>query len=209
MTLSLLFYSLWAQAWAAADIQIQLVDKKGKAVADAFVELIAKDGSNRATPTSLIIDQIDKEFKPMISAAPVGSTIQFPNSDNIQHQIYSFSKTKKFDLPLFSKNESKKVVFSTAGIVNMGCNIHDWMLAYLYVYESRFLQQSSASGIATFSNLPAGAYELRIWSPRLRNTQQAIQADLQLQDGSNSTSQQQLNVRKKIRKKPRIEDDEY
>ena len=197
------------QAWAAADIQIQVVDKKGKAVADAFVELVAKDGSNRAKPKSLIIDQVDKEFKPMVSVAPAGSTVQFPNSDNIQHQIYSFSKTKKFDLPLFSKNESKKVVFSTAGIVNMGCNIHDWMLAYLYVYESRFLQKSSTAGIASFSNLPAGSYALRIWSPRLRNTQQAIQVDLQLQDGSNPTSRQQLNVRKKIRKKPRIEDDEY
>ena len=112
----------------AAELTISVVDKKSKAVADAYVELVAKDKSHRVKAKKGTIDQVDKEFDPLLSAVPVGSQVAFPNSDNIQHQIYSFSKAKSFDLPLFEKNESKSVLFEQAGIVQMGCNIHDWML---------------------------------------------------------------------------------
>ena len=193
----------------AAEIQIQLIDKKGRGVSQAFVELIAKDGTRRATPSTAIIDQVDKEFVPLISAIPQGSTVSFPNSDNIQHQIYSFSKAKKFDLPLLAKNESKKITFDKSGIVSLGCNIHDWMLSYIYIFESEFVVQSNDKGTSAFTDIPHGEYSLRIWSPRMKSTSNFISQEITVQEGNNPIITQELNVRKKIRKKPRLEDGEY
>ena len=133
----------------------------------------------------------------------------FPNSDNIQHQIYSFSKAKSFDLPLFEKNESQSVLFEQAGIVQMGCNIHDWMLAFLYIYESEFFQQTNTSGIAHFANIKEGEYVLRVWSPRLKKNRVPVEVDITVIAGVNPDYTQEIKVRKKIRRKPRIEDEDY
>ena len=81
---------------------VHVVDKSGAPIQDAYVELIPKKEPATVQPKDkVIIDQVDKEFVPMVSAVPVGTTVFFPNSDNIQHQIYSFSSAKNFDLPLY------------------------------------------------------------------------------------------------------------
>ncbi len=121
----------------SAEITISVVDQKSNAVTDGYVELYALSGQEKSTPGSGEVDQVDKEFTPLYSAVAVGSTVLFPNSDNIQHQIYSFSKSKKFDLPLFAKNDQKKVTFDKAGIIHMGCNIHDWMLSFFCMYMNQ------------------------------------------------------------------------
>jgi len=191
----------------AADITISVVDQKSNSVVDGYVELFSLSGTSKAKVSSGTIDQVDKEFTPLVSAIPVGSTIFFPNSDNIQHQIYSFSKSKEFDLPLFAKNDTQKVVFDTAGIILMGCNIHDWMLSFLYVYESAFFAQTNTNGAVIFSDVPAGEYELRTWSPRLKNNRAPVIQKLSISE--NQTITQTIKVRKKIRRKPRIENNEY
>jgi len=193
----------------AAEISFQLLDKKGRGVSEAFVELVAKNGRHRASPAKGVIDQVDKEFVPLVSMVPKGSTVSFPNSDNIQHQIYSFSKAKKFDLPLFATNESKTITFEQPGVVKMGCNIHDWMLSFLYVHESEFLVKSDDKGRAKFSSIPAGEYRLRIWSPRMKSNGDIVDHDVTVAETGNSVITHQLKVRKKIRKKPRIEDEAY
>ena len=204
----MLLFSLLSGA-SAAEISIQLVDKKGRGVSAAYVELVAKNGTHRVSPGKGVIDQVDKEFVPLVSMVPKGSTVSFPNSDNIQHQIYSFSKAKKFDLPLFATDESKTITFDQAGIVKMGCNIHDWMLSYLYVRESQFLVNSDDKGMASFSGVPAGDYQLRIWSPRMKSNGDFVGRDVTVIDTANPLITQELKVRKKIRKKPRIEDEAY
>ena len=200
---------LWIISVAAysAEITISVMDQKSNAVIDGYVELYALSGTEVATPATGTIDQIDKEFTPLVSAVPVGSTVFFPNSDNIQHQIYSFSKSKPFDLPLFAKNDTQKVVFENAGIIHMGCNIHDWMLSFLYVYESKFFGQTNNRGNISFSDLPDGDYELRVWSPRLKNNRKAVTQTISIPQTTTIT--QTIKVRKKIRRKPRLENDEY
>ena len=191
----------------SAEITISVVDQKSNAVTDGYVELYALSGQEKSTPGSGEVDQVDKEFTPLYSAVAVGSTVLFPNSDNIQHQIYSFSKSKKFDLPLFAKNDQKKVTFDKAGIIHMGCNIHDWMLSFLYVYESKFFGQTDTNGSISFSSVPDGEYELRIWSPRLKNNRSIVKQTITLPATTSVT--QTIKVRKKIRRKPRIENEEY
>ena len=188
---------------------VQVVDKSGAPIQDAYVELIPKNGVvNPQSKDKMIIDQVDKEFVPMVSAVPVGTTVFFPNSDNIQHQIYSFSSAKNFDLPLYGSSDVNSILFDKSGIVSMGCNIHDWMLAYVYIYESIYFKSTNGDGLASFENLPEADYTLRIWSPRLRSPKSVLELDLSVNKETVMTKQT-LNVRKSIRKPPRIEDKEY
>lgn len=200
---------LWVRTIFAADIHISVVDKRSTSVLDAYVELISIDGTGRAQKKEAVIDQVDKEFVPLVSAVPMGSTVLFPNSDNIQHQIYSFSKSKSFELPLFAKNEKNTVEFPLSGIVHMGCNIHDWMLSYLYVYESQWFTQVNAEGKASFTGIKEGTYTLRVWSPRLKNNRVPVETEVLIRDGAVQNVEQVIKIRKKIRRRPRNEEDEY
>ncbi|MBM76383.1 MAG: methylamine utilization protein [Proteobacteria bacterium] len=188
---------------------VHVVDKSGAPIQDAYVELIPKKEPATVQPKDkVIIDQVDKEFVPMVSAVPVGTTVFFPNSDNIQHQIYSFSSAKNFDLPLYGSNDVNSIVFDNVGVVSMGCNIHDWMLAYVYIYESVYFKSTNSEGLAIFDDIPDAEYTLRVWSPRLRSPKNTIEVDIVV-NKDNSSSKQVLNVRKSVRKPARIEDKEY
>ena len=86
-----------------------------------------------------IVDQINLEFVPHVKPVVVGSPVYFPNKDDVRHHVYSFSPAKRFELPLYSGTPAAPVVFDRPGIVAIGCNIHDWMLGYIYVAETPYL----------------------------------------------------------------------
>jgi plastocyanin len=112
------------------------------------------------------IDQINKRFVPRVSVVRTGTSITFPNSDQIRHQVYSFSPAKVFTLKLYAGSPKVAVVFDKPGLVVLGCNIHDTMVAFVGVVDSPYFAKTSASGTAVF-NLPAGHYRLRVWQPNL------------------------------------------
>ena len=199
-------YMIFAFNALAADISIVVLDQKSTPVANSYIELYTPS-LPPPTPQEAVIDQVDKEFVPLYSAVPIGSTVSFPNSDNIQHQIYSFSKIKPFDLPLYEGSHTEKITFTKAGILQMGCNIHDWMLSFLYIYESPLFAQSNQQGLVTFTDLPIGEYELRIWSPLLKNNRKIVIQTIHVTQ--NQTFTQTIKVRKKIRRKPRLENTSY
>src|SRR5207253_2654340 len=103
---------------------------KGGAVIDAVVVAISANGasSSSAKPADEVIDQVDKEFVPHVKPVLAGTTVHFPNKDNIRHHVYSFSPAKRFDLRLYSGVSNAPVLFDKPGIVVLGCNIHDWMV---------------------------------------------------------------------------------
>ncbi|MGB9276246.1 MAG: hypothetical protein WCC08_13500, partial [Terrimicrobiaceae bacterium] len=82
------------------------------------------------------------------------------------HHVYSFSQAKKFDIPLYI-GESPPIQFDRPGIVTLGCNIHDWMAAYIVVIDTRAYAQTDAKGVALLENLAEPA-TIHAWSPRLR-----------------------------------------
>lgn len=153
----------------AAGLNAMLTDTGGKPLEDAVI--FAKP-LNAPPPTAKprgdIIDQINKEFVPLVSVVQVGTAISFPNKDNIRHHVYSFSAPKVFDLKLYSGVPSSPVVFDKPGLVILGCNIHDWMLAYLLVVDTPYFAKSNDKGVARIDNVPAGEYELSAWHPRLQ-----------------------------------------
>ena len=150
---------------------MKLADSDGNDLADVVIELFGPENVSleNIETNDVEIDQVDKEFVPGITLITAGSRIRFPNSDDILHHVYSFSSVKTFDTPLYGMaDESKPAVsFDMPGVVEIGCNIHDWMLAYIYVGESDKMAISDDSGVATIQNLQAGDYRLKVWHSRL------------------------------------------
>lgn len=162
----------------AGEVHALVRDKAGKAVADAVVVALPaiKTGGNTAAATAtILVDQINKEFVPYVLPVRVGTTVNFPNKDKIRHHVYSFSPAKNFELPLYTGKPAAPVLFDKAGPVTLGCNIHDWMIAYVYVSESPYFAKTGADGKATLSDLPAGNYTLRAWHPRLVGKEEATE----------------------------------
>ncbi len=75
-----------------------------------------------------IMDQRNLAFVPDVLVVQTGTAVDFPNSDQVRHQVYSFSDAKTFQLALYAGRAHAPVVFNRAGLVTLGCNIHDSML---------------------------------------------------------------------------------
>jgi plastocyanin len=153
----LLLPLFYAANVVAAEITIVIKDKKQRSVHDTIVELIGSD-SNVANSDTIQIEQLDKEFSPEMSVIPRGSSVLFTNKDTFQHHVYSVSAGNQFDLPLYKDKPAKTINFNEPGIVKLGCNIHDWMLAFAYVNQSQYLLITDATGKAHFTDLTEGEY---------------------------------------------------
>lgn len=181
----------WALVWMApallqaGDIAADVRDRSGKPVPDAVV-LAVPTVAQPAKPPSRIrqeVDQVNMEFSPYVKVVPVGSEVTFPNKDDIRHQVYSFSPTKRFELPLYSGRSAPPVRFDKVGVVVLGCNIHDWMQAFIYVTDAPYFAQTGANGKAVLAGLPPGEYQVHVWHPRMKGaegatTQKAVLAQV-------------------------------
>lgn len=156
-------------------LEITVKDEKGTLVKDAVVYAVAKGvtASRADTTGKVVIDQIDKEFVPLVMAVEVGSAVYFPNHDQLRHHVYSFSQTKKFEIPLYMGTPANPVVFDKPGVVVLGCNIHDWMSAYVFVSETRFYSITGADGKVKIDNLPSGEYDVYVWHPGMKTVSQS------------------------------------
>jgi plastocyanin len=164
--LTLVWHSLPGQG---AELRAVVKDRHGKLVADAVVMATPMDPKTalRAKPPQDAVDQVDKQFVPYVKPVLAGSKVRFPNSDHIRHQVYSFSPAKKFELPLYGGTDAAPVVFDKPGVVVLGCNIHDWMVGYIYVSDTPFFAKTEVAGTATIDNLPPGDYSVRVWHPSM------------------------------------------
>ncbi len=156
------------------------MDEKGKPVKDAIIYAAARNAAGyKASPDGkTIIDQIDNEFIPYVIPVKVGTAVHFPNHDQIRHHVYSFSPTKKFEIPLYKGTPSNPVVFDKPGVVVLGCNIHDWMTAYIFVVETPFYAVTDADGKAKIDNLPHGEYDVQLWNPGIKTSPQPVKKQI-------------------------------
>ncbi len=113
------------------------------------------------------LKQINQAFEPHVLGVSVGTTVDFPNGDLVYHNVFSYSKTKKFDLGYYGKGKSKAVTFDKPGVVQVFCDIHSTMSAYVLVVDSPFVTQPGENGTYDFPELPNGTYTLRVWHPDL------------------------------------------
>lgn len=203
----LIFFGL-SSLLSAQELSVLITNDEGEALSDAVVELLlpVELAANYRTPLAHMVDQIDKEFVPHITTIVAGSEINFPNSDSILHHVYSFSPARTFNIPLYGRGENHDYFesFPTAGIVEIGCNIHDWMLAYIYVGESELMAISGDDGKAVLSKLPSGSFQLRIWHSRLAEPGNVMLSDVTIASGESQTLSFQVSLQRdrRIRRAP-------
>ncbi|HEY3215234.1 MAG TPA: carboxypeptidase regulatory-like domain-containing protein [Candidatus Eisenbacteria bacterium] len=125
-----------------------------------------------ATPPQLA--QKDQAFMPRVLAVAVGTSVDFPNQDPIYHNVFSVSPVKRFDLGKYPRGHSKRVTFGKPGVVQVYCDIHSQMAAFVLVLPHRGFTQPDAAGHFTLPNVPAGHYKLRVWHPDLHELHREV-----------------------------------
>lgn len=150
----------------AGTLEVLVRTPAGKPLEDAAVVLEALAGTPPPRAGRATIAQHDREFSPYLSIVQTGTAVEFPNRDPFKHHIYSFSPAKTFEIKLYAGKPARPVVFDRPGEVALGCNIHDWMEAYVLVVDSPYFAKTDAAGRAVIAHAPAGGYRLRLWHPR-------------------------------------------
>ncbi|MCQ2998647.1 methylamine utilization protein [Pseudomonas syringae] len=171
----------WAFAVAApaATLTARVVDQEGKPLPNAVLTLQGPPGKT-AVVLKANMDQRDQEFSPRVLAVHSNTEVKFPNSDNIRHQVYSFSPAKRFELRLYSGTPSDPLLFDKPGVVVLGCNIHDWMVGYIYVTDEPWFAVSDANGVVKFEDMSAGHYSATLWHPKTIDMQPTSGGDFEV-----------------------------
>jgi plastocyanin len=184
--LALLALLATARAAPAATLVVSVQSPDGHALPGAVVTVRPLEGPARhATPVHAVMDQVNRSFAPDLLVIPVGSTVTFPNSDSVSHQIYSFSPPKRFQLPLYRGTPYPPVHFDLAGVVTLGCNIHDEMVGYLVVTDAPYYGRTDPKG-AWSNELTRGRYRITIWHPRMRDEAADLERELTIGEGDHA-----------------------
>jgi plastocyanin len=110
------------------------------------------------------LDQRDEAFVPPLLAITVGTVVDFPNNDRTYHNVFSFSKPKRFDLGRYARGHSKSVRFDRPGVVRVFCDIHSHMSAFILVFAHRFFALTDGEGLFRLERVPPGGYTVVAWS---------------------------------------------
>lgn len=169
--LGLVVSALVATRAFAGDLTLVLKTPKGQPVKDAVVTLYPAAGASSGPikfdwPYRLA--QHNLQFDPFVLIVPQGATVSFPNLDDVRHQVYSFSPAHPFELKLYGRDETRSVRFDKTGVIAVGCNIHDSMVAFIKVVDTPYAAKSGAGGEASLQGAPQGMATLHIWHPYLK-----------------------------------------
>ncbi len=191
----------------AATLEVTVRDAAGAPVEDAVVSLVRAGGTGGTSiaapkpPTAPLMDQRNQQYVPYVLPVRTGTTVKFPNNDNIQHNVYSFSPAKTFELKLFGRSTTPEVVFDKAGVAVLGCNIHDWMLGFVVVLDTPWFAKSGRNGSVTLRDIPAGEYAINVWQPNMQDDDKPVQK-VTLGADDNGKSSFSVKTLKPDRRKP-------
>jgi plastocyanin len=155
----------------AGTLRTRVITADGTPVPEAVVMAtpLGQTTALQAKPgTKAVMLQEHKQFVPFVLPVQIGTTVEFPNRDTFRHQVYSFSPAKTFELKLYGSDAAptvNTVTFDKEGAVALGCNIHDNMLAYIYVVGTPHFSATGSAGEGTIAQLPAGSYAVKVWHP--------------------------------------------
>ena len=148
-------------------------------LADAIAYYVPAGGAPAPTPGEFEIRTENKRFLPDVLVVPVGSTVAFPNDDNLLHNVFSISDNAGFDLGTYGLNESRSHTFDQAGLALVYCNVHHAMQADVLVVDTPYYVRVNADGRFRLDDLPAGEGTLHLWHPR----SETARIDVFLPDG--------------------------
>jgi plastocyanin len=176
-------------AWAT-DLQVRVLQQDGKPLPGAVVTVHALGtGVPAAAPVQAVMDQVGLAFAPDLLVIPVGSTVSFPNTDKVSHEVYSFSSVHPFKLGLYRGKPYPPEHFDRPGLVTLGCNIHDAMLAYILVTDAPYYGVTAADGSWAAPEVARGKYRIEVWSPRLAEPGQMLQQEIVVNPADHAVTQ--------------------
>jgi plastocyanin len=166
-----------AESATAGDLSVRVTGKDGQPVPGVVVFVkqagVARDASRQ--PESAVMDQRDVRFVPHVLVVEKGASVEFPNSDDVAHHVYSFSRPNNFVLPLYKGTPPAPVLLEFDGVVTLGCNIHDGMLGYIVVVDTNVFGTTDESGATALTiDDDASSYDVSIWSPRIRDSRDPL-----------------------------------
>jgi plastocyanin len=138
---------------------------------------LEKAPAAKMDPKTLEIRQEGLELRPRVVAIPVGSTVKFPNQDDLFHNIFSYSKAKRFDLGRYPKGESKSETFDTKGQVDLRCEVHEFIRGYIHVFDHPYYAVAGEDGSYTIPKVPRGKYTLVAWKEFFEPVRQDIEVN--------------------------------
>jgi len=111
-----------------------------------------------------VLNQRNQAFVPYVLAIRAGTTVDFPNRDRTYHNVFSFSKPRRFDLGRYAQGQSKSVSFDEAGVVRAFCEIHSHMSAFILVFAHRYFATTDGEGRYRIDDVPPGTYTAVAWN---------------------------------------------
>jgi plastocyanin len=148
---------------AAGVVRGKVSVPKGEPVAYVYVENVPAPA---VKDQRVVIEQVGKRFVPSWAVVQRGTSIQFPNRDNIYHNVFSLSSGNSFDLGIYSSaQEPKSYTFNEAGEVEIYCNIHPQMSASALVVPNRLFAKVKGDGSFEIGGVPGGKRKIVAWAP--------------------------------------------
>ena len=138
-------------------------DQQERARAVVYLESAPRGAFEQSEPGRAVMDQRNETFVPHVLAITTGTTVDFPNSDRIYHNVFSLSKIARFDLGRYAAGHSRPVRFDHPGIVRVFCEIHTHMNAFILVFSHPFFAVTDADGRYHIDNVPPGTYAVIAW----------------------------------------------
>lgn len=162
----------------ASSATLTFIDKSGKPLQD--VVILVDDGSE-PVPESADMVQQHRAFQPQTLVVAKDSPVHFPNRDNTHHHVFSFSAPKPFNIALYADQPEAPITFDKAGIVELGCNIHDKMKGFIVIADTGKVARSGAGGISAFDVQTLGPDDelhLKVWHSRMQDNTAALNMTL-------------------------------
>jgi plastocyanin len=161
-------------AASASTVSVSVKTTAGAPAEDTVIVFDPLDATPPPGHARAVIDQLHKTFVPRVSVIRTGTVVALPNSDSIRHEVYSHSPPHPFQVKLYASSHTEEVTFEKPGLLVLGCNIHDSMVAFVAVVDSPYFAKILASG-QTDVQMPPGRYRVRVWHPELRTAAAARQ----------------------------------
>jgi plastocyanin len=177
-----------ANAVHAGEMRVTVLDNQGQPVAGVAVYVEDATPSLAPTGTSAVMDQVDQRFVPHVLVVQTGTLVEFPNSDVVAHHVYSFSHPNHFKLPIYKGHAHAPVSFDENGLVVLGCNIHDHMLAYILVVDTPVFAITNDDGVAMLNAQHGKNATVSIWNPRIRDDADNLSVSVEAVDHDTSVA---------------------
>ena len=143
-------------------------------MSQVVVYFVPDSVKSTAKPGRYLIYTHNKQFEPESLVVPLGSTVSFPNQDEILHNVFSVTPKSSFDLGVYGEGKSAEYTFKKAGLVLINCNVHHAMQANVLVVDTPYIVSPGKDGRFSLDNLPAGSGKLMLWHPRANVQEQAV-----------------------------------